>query len=174
MLHFVILYVPFFNSVFSVAPLGMYEWQAVLVISLPIILVDEVMKWVSRTFIDPPTSHAAVVSEEKKKHSAEKFVENYYRSWGKNVARLYQDSSKVVWNGQGMSGMQFKQVLPELQKTFTHFEVRGFDAHQLGDSQVITVTGLVKYHKNVQFSQVFQVAKPGATTFIITDCFRLV
>ncbi|KAJ1951526.1 NTF2- export protein 2 [Linderina macrospora] len=107
-------------------------------------------------------------------NTAEKFVENYYRSWSKNVSRLYQDSSKVIWNGQGMSGAQFKEQLPELQKTFTHFEVRGFDVHQLGNSQMITVTGIVKYHKNVQFSQVFQVVKPGATTFILNDCFRLV
>ncbi|KAI8319888.1 calcium-transporting ATPase [Martensiomyces pterosporus] len=53
-LHFMILYVPFFNTVFSVAPLGAVEWKAVLYISLPIIFVDEVMKWVSRTFVDPP------------------------------------------------------------------------------------------------------------------------
>ncbi|KAJ2789126.1 hypothetical protein GGI18_002581, partial [Coemansia linderi] len=54
-LHFAILYIPVFNSVFSVAPLGLAEWKAILCISAPIILVDELLKWVARTFVDPPT-----------------------------------------------------------------------------------------------------------------------
>ncbi|KAJ2402161.1 hypothetical protein GGI23_000905 [Coemansia sp. RSA 2559] len=53
-LHFAILYIPFFNTIFSVAPLGVLEWKAVIYISAPIILVDEVLKWYARTFIDPP------------------------------------------------------------------------------------------------------------------------
>ncbi|KAJ2753936.1 hypothetical protein GGI19_002778 [Coemansia pectinata] len=68
-LHFAILYIPFFNSVFSVAPLGLAEWKAIVYISAPIILVDEVLKWVARTFIDPPSVLArgsAAVSKKKK------------------------------------------------------------------------------------------------------------
>ncbi|KAJ1797485.1 hypothetical protein LPJ59_003111 [Coemansia sp. RSA 2399] len=55
-LHFAILYIPFFNTIFSVAPLGVLEWKAVIYISAPIILVDEVLKWYARTFIDPPAT----------------------------------------------------------------------------------------------------------------------
>ncbi|KAJ1889438.1 hypothetical protein LPJ66_008034, partial [Kickxella alabastrina] len=58
-LHFAILYIPFFNAVFSVVPLGWIEWKAILLISAPIILVDEVLKLYSRTFVDPPVSLTA-------------------------------------------------------------------------------------------------------------------
>ncbi|KAJ1646940.1 hypothetical protein LPJ64_001614 [Coemansia asiatica] len=53
-LHFAILYIPFFNTIFSVAQLSWVEWKAILLISMPIILVDEVLKWYARTFVDPP------------------------------------------------------------------------------------------------------------------------
>ncbi|KAJ2395451.1 hypothetical protein GGI05_001583 [Coemansia sp. RSA 2603] len=65
-LHFVILYVPVFNTVFSVAPLGWTEWRAILLISAPIILVDEVLKWYARTFVDPPVSLAAPATDAAK------------------------------------------------------------------------------------------------------------
>ncbi|KAJ2716688.1 hypothetical protein H4R19_000494 [Coemansia spiralis] len=68
-LHFGILYVPLFNTIFSVVPLGAAEWKAVLAISAPIIVIDEVLKWVARTFVDPPadpaTGPAAVTSVKK-------------------------------------------------------------------------------------------------------------
>ncbi|KAK9768478.1 hypothetical protein K7432_000888 [Basidiobolus ranarum] len=54
-LHMMILYVPFFTSLFSITALNWDEWQAVLLISFPIIIIDEVLKFVSRTFISPPT-----------------------------------------------------------------------------------------------------------------------
>lgn len=53
-LHFMILYVPFFSTLFSILPLNWEEWQAVLWISLPVIVIDEVLKFVSRTWIAPP------------------------------------------------------------------------------------------------------------------------
>jgi Ca2+ transporting ATPase len=55
LLHFMILYVPFFSTLFSITPLNWEEWQAVLWISTPVIVIDEVLKWVSRTFVAPPT-----------------------------------------------------------------------------------------------------------------------
>jgi len=55
-LHFMILYVPFFNSIFSICPLNMEEWVAVLKISLPVVLLDETLKFVSRNYIED-TSH---------------------------------------------------------------------------------------------------------------------
>jgi Ca2+ transporting ATPase len=47
-LHFALLYVPFLRGLFSVTPLDWAEWQAVLGISAPIILIDEGLKWAER------------------------------------------------------------------------------------------------------------------------------
>jgi Ca2+ transporting ATPase len=49
-LHCVILYVPWLATTFSVAPLTYQEWRAVLWFSFPVILVDEVLKLISRRF----------------------------------------------------------------------------------------------------------------------------
>uniref|UniRef100_A0A7R9V2G2 Cation-transporting P-type ATPase C-terminal domain-containing protein n=1 Tax=Chlamydomonas euryale TaxID=1486919 RepID=A0A7R9V2G2_9CHLO len=47
-LHFLVLYVPFFASVFGVAAIGWHEWQMITYLSLPVIFIDEVMKFISR------------------------------------------------------------------------------------------------------------------------------
>jgi len=47
-LHFIIIYVPFFANVFHVAPLGKEEWLAVLALSVPVLLIDELLKLLSR------------------------------------------------------------------------------------------------------------------------------
>lgn len=57
-LHFMILYVPFFSTLFSITPLNFEEWQAVVIISFPVIIIDEVLKLVSRTFIGKYILHA--------------------------------------------------------------------------------------------------------------------
>jgi len=49
MLHLVIVYTPFFASIFHVAPLGSDEWKLIMVFSLPVFLLDETLKWISRT-----------------------------------------------------------------------------------------------------------------------------
>jgi Ca2+ transporting ATPase len=54
-LHFMILYTPFFNTVFHICPLNMEEWVAVLKISLPVCLLDEFLKLISRNYIDVQT-----------------------------------------------------------------------------------------------------------------------
>lgn len=51
-LHFMILYVPFFNTIFHICPLNMDEWIAVLKISVPVCLLDETLKFVSRNYIE--------------------------------------------------------------------------------------------------------------------------
>jgi len=51
-LHFMILYTPFFNTIFHICPLGWEEWFAVLKISIPVVLLDEVLKFASRNYID--------------------------------------------------------------------------------------------------------------------------
>jgi len=53
-LHFGILYIPFFTEVFSIAPLNWEEWKAVLSLSAPVLVLDEVLKFISVNFIEPP------------------------------------------------------------------------------------------------------------------------
>jgi len=47
-LHFMILYVPFFNTIFRICPLNIEEWEAVLIISAPVVLIDETLKLITR------------------------------------------------------------------------------------------------------------------------------
>jgi Ca2+ transporting ATPase len=49
-LHCLILYVPWLATTFSVAPLGYKEWRAIIWFSFPVILVDEILKLISRRF----------------------------------------------------------------------------------------------------------------------------
>eukprot|EP00271_Cylindrocystis_brebissonii_P017538 TRINITY_DN4602_c0_g1_i1.p1 TRINITY_DN4602_c0_g1~~TRINITY_DN4602_c0_g1_i1.p1 ORF type:complete len:132 (-),score=12.95 TRINITY_DN4602_c0_g1_i1:144-539(-) len=48
LLHVLILYVPPLAAMFSVGPLSWAEWKAVICLSFPVIILDEVLKWVSR------------------------------------------------------------------------------------------------------------------------------
>ncbi|URD87934.1 hypothetical protein MUK42_28719 [Musa troglodytarum] len=47
-LHFVILYVPFLASIFGIVPLSLNEWLLVILVSAPVVLIDEVLKYFSR------------------------------------------------------------------------------------------------------------------------------
>ncbi|URE10913.1 Cation transporting ATPase, C-terminus [Musa troglodytarum] len=47
-LHFLILYVPFLAQVFGIVPLSFNEWLLVLAVAFPVILIDEVLKFVGR------------------------------------------------------------------------------------------------------------------------------
>jgi len=46
-LHFMILYVPFLSTLFQIAPLNWAEWKAVFYLSFPVIIIDEVLKFLS-------------------------------------------------------------------------------------------------------------------------------
>jgi len=54
-LHFMILYVPVLSRLFVITPLNLAEWKAVLWISFPVILIDEVLKAASNLFIAAST-----------------------------------------------------------------------------------------------------------------------
>lgn len=43
-LHCMILYVPFFNEIFGIAPLDCKEWMLVLYFSIPVVAIDELIK----------------------------------------------------------------------------------------------------------------------------------
>jgi len=46
--HMLILYVPFFNQVFGIAPLNCKEWFLVIAFSVPVNFIDEVLKFFGR------------------------------------------------------------------------------------------------------------------------------
>mmetsp|Transcript_7445 Transcript_7445/g.12862 ORF Transcript_7445/g.12862 Transcript_7445/m.12862 type:complete len:1044 (+) Transcript_7445:87-3218(+) len=47
-LHCMIMYLPFFASIFSIVPLSWLEWQLVLLWSFPVIIIDELLKLLAR------------------------------------------------------------------------------------------------------------------------------
>uniref|UniRef100_A0A915BMJ8 Calcium-transporting ATPase n=2 Tax=Parascaris TaxID=6254 RepID=A0A915BMJ8_PARUN len=51
-LHFIILYVDILATIFQITPLNFTEWMAVLKISFPVILLDEILKFFARNYID--------------------------------------------------------------------------------------------------------------------------
>uniref|UniRef100_A0A8C4GSR2 Calcium-transporting ATPase n=1 Tax=Dicentrarchus labrax TaxID=13489 RepID=A0A8C4GSR2_DICLA len=51
-LHFLILYVEPLPLIFQVTPLHWYQWIVVLKISIPVILLDEALKYMSRNHLD--------------------------------------------------------------------------------------------------------------------------
>merc|ERR1712142_521985 len=51
-LHFMILYVDVFNVVFNISALSFDQWMVVLKFSLPVLLVDEALKFVARNYTD--------------------------------------------------------------------------------------------------------------------------
>ncbi len=63
-LHFFILYVPSMAEVFSITPLSWEEWQLVLLFSLPVIFLDEVLKFVGRRLT--ARAAAAALAADKK------------------------------------------------------------------------------------------------------------
>ncbi|KAL6005654.1 Calcium-transporting ATPase 2, endoplasmic reticulum-type [Asimina triloba] len=47
-LHFLILYVPLLAEVFGIVPLSWSEWVLVILVSAPVVLIDEVLKFIGR------------------------------------------------------------------------------------------------------------------------------
>ncbi|XP_046390220.1 calcium-transporting ATPase sarcoplasmic/endoplasmic reticulum type isoform X2 [Ischnura elegans] len=53
-LHFVILHVEILSTVFQVTPLGIDEWITVMKFSIPVVLLDETLKFIARKITDVP------------------------------------------------------------------------------------------------------------------------
>ncbi|XP_058104881.1 calcium-transporting ATPase, endoplasmic reticulum-type [Magnolia sinica] len=47
-LHFLILYIPLLADVFGIVPLSLNEWFLVILVSAPVVLIDEILKFVGR------------------------------------------------------------------------------------------------------------------------------
>lgn len=62
-LHFALLYTPVLQTLFGILPLDIIEWKAVVYISLPVIFIDEILKWAERTFVTPSTQPATPKSK---------------------------------------------------------------------------------------------------------------
>lgn len=60
--HMVILYVPLLTEIFGVCPLDLHDWKLVFAFSLPVILIDEVLKCIGRQY------QAALTAEQNKKN----------------------------------------------------------------------------------------------------------
>ncbi|KAB5553730.1 hypothetical protein PHYPO_G00042010 [Pangasianodon hypophthalmus] len=52
-LHFMIIYVDPLPMIFKLTHLNLEQWIVVLKLSLPVILIDEVLKYISRTYLEP-------------------------------------------------------------------------------------------------------------------------
>ena len=57
-LHFFILYVDPMPMVFNICPLTWAEWVVVMKISLPVLVADEVMKYIAREYVEKDDSLA--------------------------------------------------------------------------------------------------------------------
>ncbi|KUI66000.1 Sarcoplasmic/endoplasmic reticulum calcium ATPase 3 [Cytospora mali] len=55
-LHFALLYTPFLQTLFSILPMNWAEWKAVVIISAPVILIDEGLKFIERMFFMQKTA----------------------------------------------------------------------------------------------------------------------
>jgi len=51
-LHFLILYVDFLNVVFNISALSFEQWMVVMKFSLPVLLLDEALKFIARNYAD--------------------------------------------------------------------------------------------------------------------------
>jgi len=58
-LHFVILYIDILTAVFQTSPLGITEWVTVLKISFPVVLLDELLKYMARKLFEVNPNEAA-------------------------------------------------------------------------------------------------------------------
>ncbi|KAG6013194.1 hypothetical protein E4U54_006996 [Claviceps lovelessii] len=65
-LHFGLLYIPVLQSLFAIVPLNVTEWKAVVIISAPVIILDEILKLIERNFFMQTTLIKAKKATSKK------------------------------------------------------------------------------------------------------------
>ncbi|OLY82235.1 Sarcoplasmic/endoplasmic reticulum calcium ATPase 3 [Smittium mucronatum] len=65
-LHCGILYIPSLQQVFAVAPLSWKQWEAVIWISAPVLYIDEILKFISRNYVEESLAETSQLAKEKK------------------------------------------------------------------------------------------------------------
>lgn len=68
-LHFMILYVPWMASIFSIAPHDAVDWLLVLLFSFPVIILDEILKFVGRRRNDAERAERERERQKKEKEA---------------------------------------------------------------------------------------------------------
>ncbi|UKZ77862.1 hypothetical protein TrVFT333_005588 [Trichoderma virens FT-333] len=64
-LHFALLYTPILQNLFAILPLNALEWQAVTIISAPVIVLDEILKVIERQFFMQQKPAAKTIKAKK-------------------------------------------------------------------------------------------------------------
>merc|ERR1719480_309717 len=66
-LHMMILYVDPLPSIFNICPLNVNEWAMVMKFSVPVMLLDEILKYIAREYIDEASGNLKAFVDSKKK-----------------------------------------------------------------------------------------------------------
>lgn len=90
LLHFIILYSPPLAMMFSVTALTWAEWKAILVLSFPVVLLDEVLKLFSRNFF----SKSQTV--EAPENLLFTFFKLCIKSWFSNLTKFRGETKRKV------------------------------------------------------------------------------
>uniref|UniRef100_A0A4W6DEM7 Calcium-transporting ATPase n=1 Tax=Lates calcarifer TaxID=8187 RepID=A0A4W6DEM7_LATCA len=77
-LHFLILYVEPLPIIFQITPLNLTQWLMVLKISLPVILLDEFLKFAARNYLEPGKDLEKPASSKEYKLTSWTFFFFYY------------------------------------------------------------------------------------------------
>ncbi|EWY94606.1 hypothetical protein ACKRZS_008298 [Fusarium odoratissimum] len=64
-LHFALVYIPFLQGLFSIVPLNVLEWKAVVAISAPVVLLDEILKAIERQFFMQTTTDISLKTKKE-------------------------------------------------------------------------------------------------------------
>ncbi|KAG7235868.1 hypothetical protein INR49_002065 [Caranx melampygus] len=91
-LHFLILYVDPLPVIFQIRPLSWPQWVVVLKMSLPVILMDEALKFLARNYIEPGNQMQTSEEEEELQRRANA------GSASAIMARLHQSVKGVSWS----------------------------------------------------------------------------
>ncbi|KAK3573193.1 hypothetical protein QTP86_015101 [Hemibagrus guttatus] len=90
-LHFLILYVDPLPMIFQIRPLSWPQWVTVLKMSLPVILMDEVLKFLARNYIEPGSDLEQ--EEEERQHHGQ----GGSRGFASLVVKIQRGLKGVSW-----------------------------------------------------------------------------
>ncbi|KAG7266684.1 LOW QUALITY PROTEIN: hypothetical protein CRUP_038072 [Coryphaenoides rupestris] len=86
-LHFMIIYVDPLPLIFKLTHLNVEQWLMVLKLSIPVILIDEVLKFVARTYLEGPINTVRAAEDSRGERRGQKRRD-------KVVCRSFQDITK--------------------------------------------------------------------------------